>query len=177
MNNIYLGLIICLLLYSCEHPQPSLSTVDIPIELGFEPVSAKEMEGLTHALRKYVFVYPPELLEVHYLKMSVKNNVYDSLFMHLDKIGKYLVERSDVLGTYRIEQDTLIEEYEQIMCSFKKPDTIICLKKGESTCIYFEGRCANPTNAFEYNFRFSAYRFGQQSFPEFKQFTCWCLLP
>ena len=167
-------LLLLLLLSGCNSPQPPLQPVE-SIELTFQQLSSEELElfyrdfGIPDTLR-------PWLMEENFLRMSVKNNIYDSLRLPLAKFGKNLVYRSDVVVKYRVEHDSLIGMSSSIRC-FGKADSIVCLGKGRSANVYFEGRCSDQHSVYEYNFSFYTDSAGQEKNPQFKQFPCGNVLP
>lgn len=172
MQNFFTLLFLLLLFGRCDSPQPQPGK---PIELTFQPLSADELElfyqdwGIHDTLR-------PWLSEENFLRMSVKNNNYESLCLHLARFGKNLVHRSDVISKYQVEGDSLRCMYKSIRC-FMQSDSVVCLKKGQSATVYFEGRCNDQNAAYEYNFSFYADSAGQGRNPQFMQFPCGVVFP
>jgi len=172
MQNFFALLFLFLLCGGCDSPQPQPSK---PIELTFQPLSSDELElfyqdwGIHDTLRSWI-------TEESFLRMSVKNNNYELLCLDLTKFGKNLVYRSDVIVKYQMENDSLRAIYSDTRCFFQT-GSVACLKKGQSTTVYFEGRCADQHIAYEYNFSFSADSSRQGRNPQFMQFPCGVVLP
>ena len=166
-------LFLFLLFMGCTQPSHSPRTA-LPIELDFRQLSADKADvffqnaGIADSVRSW--------LNEDFLWMSVKNNAYDSLLLHLVKFGEMPVFTSDVCNVYRVEGDSLIPDGGDIRC-FGRADSVLCLGKGESTIVYFQGRCSDQQAAYEYNFNFYADSLGQKKFPQFKQFPCGNILP
>ncbi len=172
MQNFFALLFLFLLCGGCDSPEPQPGK---PIELTFQMLSADELElfyqdcGIHDTLRSWI-------TEESFLRMSVKNNTYELLCLHLAKFGKNLVYRSDVIYRYQVEGDSLRGMYKDIRC-FMQTDSIVCLKKGQFATVYFEGRCADKNASYEYNFSFFADSAGQGKNPQFMQFPCGVGLP
>lgn len=169
MQNFFVLLFLLLFFGGCDSPQPQPVET---FEVTFHRLSPSELELFYQDLEMHDTL-KRWFMEEEYLKMVVKNNTYDWLRLYLAKFGKNLVYRSDVISKYRVENDSLMMEYSDIRC-FMKADSIVCLEKGQSATVFFEGRCADQRFAYEYSLSFygDSTGAGKERNIQFRQFPC-----
>ena len=172
MQNFFALLFLFLLCGGCNSPEPQ--PVE-PFEVTFHRLSPSELELFYQDLEVHDTL-KRWFMEEEYLKMVVKNNTYDWLRLYLAKFGKNPVYRSDVVMKYRVENDSLAIEGGEIRC-FGKADSVVCLEKGQSATVFFEGRCSDKGFVYEYNLSFYADSAGQERNIKFKRFPGGVVLP